>query len=294
LNERIKKFLKRLLPAPVYETLVKIKNRIYRPFYKIRDANTLIFQVHITYHCNLKYRCCSHFSPIADEYFLDVDSFDKDLKRLSDLGGKKIRQIDLLGGEPLLHPQINAFLAIARKRFPCTRVVLFTNGILLQVMQETFWRECKNSNIIVAVSHYPSVKLDVTAIDETASKYGVTIVHNNLGKDVFFGHFRFNFDGGSNGELNIKKCPESKVCHCLDGGKMYLCYIPALIHLLNKKFGTQIPVAPADYIDIYKAKDVSEIIKFLKKAAPFCDYCSYEKRELVKWGLSKKTIDEWT
>jgi hypothetical protein len=58
-------------------------------------------------HCNLNCKGCTAFSPVAEEKFMDVNMFERDCERLAELTGGKIELIDLLGGEPLLHPKIN-------------------------------------------------------------------------------------------------------------------------------------------------------------------------------------------
>ena len=57
---------------------------------------------HITDHCNLKCRGCSHFSPLAQEWFESVEDFKKDFSQLASL--MPVNIIRLMGGEPLLHP----------------------------------------------------------------------------------------------------------------------------------------------------------------------------------------------
>ncbi len=62
----------------------------------------------------------------------------KDLTRLAELF-EGIEQMYLLGGEPLLHPEVEAFVREARRIFPATRLSLMTNGILVTRMPESFW-----------------------------------------------------------------------------------------------------------------------------------------------------------
>lgn len=55
------------------------------------------------------------FSNIRDEWYISIDKFERDMKRIGELFNGKVDCIHILGGEPLLHPQINALLKIARK-----------------------------------------------------------------------------------------------------------------------------------------------------------------------------------
>ena len=82
-------------------------------------------------HCNLNCKCCNHFSPIATPFFLKLEDFEKDMARIAVLTEGNIGRIWLIGGEPLLHPDIVAFLYSARKFFPDTHITLDTNGTLL-------------------------------------------------------------------------------------------------------------------------------------------------------------------
>lgn len=53
-------------------------------------------------------------------------------------------------------------------------------------------------------------------------------------------------------------------------------------------------VTDRDYIDIYKVKNLDEILAFMAKPIPFCKYC-YLSHEpiLYNWAPSKKDISEW-
>jgi hypothetical protein len=53
-------------------------------------------------------------------------------------------------------------------------------------------------------------------------------------------------------------------------------------------------IAENDYIDIYKAKNIDEILEFLAKSMPFCRYCDFSKISFGrKWEASGKKLSEW-
>lgn len=68
------------------------------------------YEVHLADHCNLNCQMCDHFSPLANENFLSPDHYASDVERLSELFDHDANYIRLLGGEPLLHPQVVRFL----------------------------------------------------------------------------------------------------------------------------------------------------------------------------------------
>lgn len=92
----------------IIDDLQLIKNTIRRSLRStVYDFH---FEFHLAEHCNLNCIGCTHFSPLAEPEFLEVEDFRNDIERLSYLTGGNARFINLLGGEPLLHPEINSFL----------------------------------------------------------------------------------------------------------------------------------------------------------------------------------------
>lgn len=88
------------------------------------------FIVDIVDHCNLNCKSCGHFSPLAPMSFLDIKSFEKDLFRLNELLNGKIHCLELMGGEALLHPQLEDFIKITAK-YVTGEKNLCANGVLL-------------------------------------------------------------------------------------------------------------------------------------------------------------------
>jgi uncharacterized radical SAM superfamily Fe-S cluster-containing enzyme len=107
-------------------------------FVRLKPRKTLRFETDITGHCNLNCKCCNHFSPLVKESFVSLEGFENDFKRLSELTGRHNDNIDLMGGEPLLHPEINKIMDIARKYFDGP-INIVTNGIKLTAMDKEFW-----------------------------------------------------------------------------------------------------------------------------------------------------------
>ncbi len=117
----------------------------------------LRFEVHIVEHCNLNCKQCSHFSPLAEESYIDLGEYERDMRRLSDLFDGRMSTVQLLGGELLLHPEINEIMRITRETFPIGRIRVVTNGILLPSMSDEFWEKCREYQVEISVSHIPSI-----------------------------------------------------------------------------------------------------------------------------------------
>ena len=87
-------------------------------------------ETHLVDHCNLKCKGCGHFSSLSEKRYTDVDIFKRDLMRLSGLFDN-ISRIRLMGGEPLLHPDVLGFVKSSRLAFPNADIWVVTNGLLL-------------------------------------------------------------------------------------------------------------------------------------------------------------------
>lgn len=253
------------------------------------------FTVDITHHCNLNCRGCDHFSCIAEEKFYDLTQFEADIKRLSELTEGYVDRIGIMGGEPLLNLDVLRYLQITRENFPNTKIRLVTNGILLDRQDENFWLTLKELHIFVEYTKYP-IKLDYDKLDELIKKYEVPIDVYGYNQKVIKTSYKIPLDlkGNQNVGTNFINCFHANFCISLENGKLYTCTVAPNIEHFNKYFKTEIPLTDKDGIDIYKAQNIDEILKFLAKPIPFCKYCNVNGRTFGhEWGVSKKEIEEW-
>jgi len=253
------------------------------------------FEVHLTEHCNLNCKGCSHFSPLAEEEFLDIEVFEKDMERMAQLFNKNdIQMISLLGGEPLLHPQLNDFLRTTIKYFPNMPLQLVTNGLLLSKMSKSFWETCRATDTFIRISHYP-IPLDFAALKEKARIEDVYLyiepehAPKNFHKDIY------DLCGLQDERLSHSVCEIFGFCCQLYKGKFFPCNNAANFHHFSRFFNIDISLSADNYIDIYKAQSKEEFIKMITSPIPCCRYCNMNARELgVKWELSKRKLSEWT
>lgn len=277
----------------LYSEMHMVKNMLRRQLQStVYDFH---FEFHIVEHCNLKCAGCTHFSPLAKEEFLNPIEFEKDINRLSELTGGNTRFINLLGGEPLLHPQICEFIKIARKAFPHTLIRIVTNGIKLPDMSLEFWNCCKDNSIVIGITQYP--------IDVDYSK----IIHDIQAKGIIYESF--SGDGYPRDEMwrlaldesasnrpieNFVRCPRANACIFVSHGKVFNCATMANIHHFNECFGTKFELCNDDYVDIYEVKCIREIFEKLCNPKPFCRFCNIENRKYgVRWSKTKFCQDEW-
>jgi hypothetical protein len=268
----------------------------------------LRFEVHLTDKCNLNCAGCIHFSPLCKEAnFLDINAYENDCQRISELTNGKTADIRLLGGEPLLHPGILDFLVLTRKYFPEINISnqtgiieLVTNGILLHEQSDDFWTACKNNNVRIVVSDYP-VEIKDGIIREKAMKFNVElrmykekIPFKAAGSANQWAKIPIDANGLHDNKKSFGKCFLAGNCFQLVNGKIFKCARIAYINYFNAAFGKQLKVDEDDYVDIYKAENINEILYLLTKPASFCHYCNADDITWNnKWEVSKKMIDEY-
>lgn len=267
--------------------------------------------VNVVEQCNLNCINCCHFSSLASEEFLKLDSYERDIKRLLELTGNKpslIQNIQLCGGEPLLHPELVKFFEISRKYFPDNQLTIVTNGILLNSQDDSFWVNCNKYNVTIAPTVYP-IKIKWEEIEKKAKlhnvmlDYGYVLYETRQTKPDTLKtswHWPFDLNGNKDPLINFSKCNVGNNCVTLHDGKIYTCSLPTGIKHFNKYFNKNLKVVDADGIDIYSAKSFKEILEFVSKPIPFCRYCDVQKRTFNHpWSCHTKNdkninIKEWT
>ena len=95
------------------------------------------FELHVVEHCNLRCTACCNMSPYLAEHTLSVDAIAAMCKTMA--AELDVDVFKIMGGEPLLHPQIAAVLRAVRASGISQTVRLFTNGLLLHQMTDEFW-----------------------------------------------------------------------------------------------------------------------------------------------------------
>lgn len=299
LYENLKKIEK--LTMDRQKTIDEMNQRIdssYRAFrdWKIRTMAlpVLSFEVHLVEHCNLNCIGCDHFSPLAEKEFADINMFERDFERLADLFDNEAREIHLLGGEPLLHPDVEKFCRAARKNFPRANIDIVTNGIRLPQMDNDFWQTLRSEKIKLSVTMYP-IDFDYKKLCSLSHENQVDLAFfNNEEQEKTMTHNKYDLNGTQDPRESFIDCCRANKCIFLSDGKLYPCTFPGNIHHFNKAFSTSIQVTDKDFIDIYKAESAEEILTFLSAPIPFCRYCDINHAENgVKWEISSKKIEEW-
>ncbi len=248
--------------------------------FKKKMYKLIQLEIHLTDHCNLNCNKCGHYANFVDkEIFTDIKQHIQDINELS----KKIYYyyIKLMGGEPLLHPDIVQFIIATRKAYPRSRISIVSNGILLPKMGDDFWKAVVDNNIVIELSKYPilgnkfSELLDL--IDDKKAILGQIALKKRF-------YDKLNVNGTSDKFKSFKSC-NSYFVNQLWHSKLYTC-MACYREYYNNKFKTQI-VLPTG-VDIYKAS-AKEIYEKLNKPNDGCRFCNTQSVEYLWSQYNPKT-----
>lgn len=239
-----------------------------RPLFEKIVYGTVLpkLEFHIDNHCNLNCKGCVHFSNLSKPVFIDCDILDKRLFRINSLFGK-IKAVKIMGGEPLLHPEIIKILNISRKNMPNTDIILVTNGLLLKKMPDAFFKTCKKNKITVQISLYPAFTGMLEEFKEKISSFNIKV--NIIGPVMKF-FTVLNSSGTSNLQETFLNCRKKYVI--LKKDNLYACSISAYIDDYNKKFNKNIPQGQG--INIF-TNNTEQILKYLNSVPEeTCRFCT--------------------
>jgi len=241
-----------------------------------------LLEYHVTEHCNMNCKSCFHFSNLAKKAeFGNFEQYVRDLRRLSELFSN-IKSIHLMGGEPLLNPELPQFIHLTKKFFPNATIYILTNGMLIPKMKPELLQTIVEHQVRFRVSIYKPMidkRDEMTAfLKQHGIKHWVSDPYLNFAKYI-------NLEGNSNSKKVVAQCPASR-CTFLSNGKIARCALPFNIKYFNKHFNQNMDMT-SDQLDLYDATlDGFKLKKQLLKPMRGCRYC--KKVEWIPWERSIK------
>lgn len=240
----------------------------------------------LTSHCNLCCKGCALFSPLATPTFLDITQHEKDMSRLHTLFDN-INLIRLLGGEPLLNPDIIQIIALTKEYFPSSSLHILTNGTLLSKMDDFFWKNLRLYNVEIDISLYPPFFNQELKLKTLCKNNAIPchITHKTHFKRVL------NLNGNSNATEAFSQCV-FKVSTFLNNGKISACSLPSTAHIFNDYFNMHI--CEEGTLDIHASHiQGQDILEFLHTPTKTCKYCSLTPVKYNWTSPCSKTPSEW-
>jgi len=246
--------------------------------------------IHIVDHCNITCKSCAHFSCLVDrDVTYSADSIKKSLAHLQSII-PNITSFSLLGGEPLLHPDLDKIIKSAREYFPYASIGINTNAILLQQISPAVLSAIKEDNVTVVATLYPPVFKQVDSIKAFLEQHD--IAHQIFRGDRFERRLVPDplFDKG----IMFKKCGHDM---CLRGTNIGYCVIALFTDYYNEVF-TQSKLPEDKGINIFEQKDGKSLLAALNTPLDLCSHCVSRDtgdQHWFEWKMAGKNVnaDDW-
>jgi organic radical activating enzyme len=178
-------------------------------------------EINAVRHCNISCRSCSHGSPSMRPWFVDPADVERDLAALT--SWMDVEHVRILGGEPLLHPQLIELLRAVRRSGLGKGRRLITNGIQLAEQPDELWAELEEVHVSVYPNTAKHIQRARAAITRAAERSGTSVRFKH------FDHFRVAFRGTEDHpELTqdiYETCQIANRWRCLtvDSGALHRC-----------------------------------------------------------------------
>lgn len=185
-------------------------------------VRTRSLEAHVVDHCNLTCAECCSLSPLLPAWFAEPAALERDLARAAKVLAPSL--FKLVGGEPLLHPELLELVAIARRSEIAPRISITTNGILLGRMPDALFEAID----ALTISLYPKPALAaeaIAAIDERAARFSVAVNWKRQERFVVMDRPARCDDDGEVAAV-YEECWLRERCHILRDGRFYACTRP--------------------------------------------------------------------
>lgn len=259
----------------------KIKGEYLRRIYFSEEKPTLpYFEVPITDCCNLNCKgCLFACNPQNQGEHISYKQLEKDAEKMRALF-YDVPWIRILGGEPLMHPDICEILSMYRKLFLESEIDLCTNGLLIPRMSNTFFECLVKNRITVHVSGYKPTYSILEKIDKTLAQYQLN--YTVLKREEFVKYY--TTDQINDADYNFCNCIASG-CRELYKGKLLRCSAVIAFEKMNEQYDVKYEINDTqDCFDIHEdSVDAWKIKHLLDNASPICKYCDVKHMQKFAW-----------
>ena len=189
-------------------------------------------ETNITLACQNACIGCNHFIPMQKGERLSAEQVGRDLRDFGKVA--HISRWAAIGGEPTLHPDIDAVLKAVRESGTVDIIEVWTNGARLKAMTETFWQLADEIDLTL----YPGKPVDLDFVQAKCAEHGKVLRVKN-GRDDFTTLLYKRTASDAEAAGIYKGCWYRTYCRVLDNGYFYRCctspFIPELILGLAKE-----------------------------------------------------------
>lgn len=230
-------------------------------------VHTRSLEAHVVDHCNLTCAECCSLSPLLPHRFTSPEALARDLELAASVLAPRV--FKLVGGEPLLHPELVELLRVVRAARIAQEVTLTTNGLRLDRMPDAFWEGLD----ALTISLYPTPALPsalVAEVEAKARRFGVRLNWKQQDRFVRMSLPRPRDDETETARI-YARCWLRERCHLVHDGRFYTCTRPMhLGSLLGPAAGLDDDGLPLS------GCDPEALVAYLRRETPLraCVHCA--------------------
>jgi organic radical activating enzyme len=201
--------------------------------YRVVDGKlaTRSLEAHVVDHCNLTCAACCSLSPMLPRWFMPVSDLARDLERAARALAPRV--FKLVGGEPLLHPELVELAHVARRSGIAPRISVTTNGLLLERAPDALF----DAIDALTISLYPRPALaaeSIAAITERAARFGVALNWKKQDEFVVMDRAARCEDAAETAAI-YGDCWLRERCNVVRDGRFYACTRPPHFATLQRE-----------------------------------------------------------
>lgn len=240
--------------------------------------------VHVSACCNLNCTHCSSMCGLQTNHKeIDLNTTFKSIQMLNQLF-KSIINIQIIGGEPLLCPELLNFLHAVRNCYPLSKIEIVTNGTLLLQQEAVFYERLSQDNISISISYYPVLSNNIDEINDLLKSKKIDY---SISDKIKHFYKLYNLSGNSEPLSTYYSCQSIQYCKnelTLLENYLYPCVAPIALEraglILSCQYG----------INLMSNVTKNDIIQLSCTPIDICRFChmDYQKR----WHqLDEREID---
>ncbi len=227
-------------------------------------------EIHVSNHCNLSCRGCSHLTPLEKKCFMDINKTIQSLNLLKkSLHCKVIR---LLGGEPTLNPDLAKIAEEIKKIGIADEISLPTNGVSLEKISDDV---LKNLDMIEISNYNYSLEKSKKIYEwsqKVKEKYKIKIII------YMYQYFREPYSYQKNNDLELvqkiyKTCIVANKWQCYNVYENYIFKCPEAMALSKNIKGQSFEINGLKITDdVYFEKKLNNYLNN-SQCLEACKYC---------------------
>ncbi len=240
-------------------------------------------EMHIAHACNLRCKFCTHYCDIGYGGLVPHAVGAEWLKTWS----RRVRpeRFYLLGGEPLLNPELDLYLRTARECFPDSKRLVVTNGLLLTRI-ESILPVFIETGTRLHISIHPIPRSEEARLTEGLAlaerwlRRGLLVSYRG-GIQNWYAPYRDEgpaikpyADDDARASFAALCGKDGKSCVNLHEGKLWKCPALAFLPMVIDKLEHRAQWEPyLQYRPLAPEAGDEELAKFIALDAEFCDIC---------------------